>query len=120
MGVMMRGGTALVVVFVATLLSPSSFADVTADILRLTGGRRTRLVWTRYHGPLADDSALYGGNNNNTMVVFDTAEGSERVILSKWDDYTMPMFTHDARRIVYADRVEGVTYVVNWDGSGKR
>ena len=44
------------------------------DILTLTEGRRTKLVWASYHGDLSNIMAPYGGSDSYRLMGFDADE----------------------------------------------
>ena len=106
---------------VAALLSASTiWASAASDVLALTGTRRTRVVWTQYHGNWGRGGTAFGGSNDYKLMAFDTADGIEREVLGTLADYTTPYINQDGTVIVYADRVSDKTFAVNWDGSNKR
>jgi len=100
------------------LLPRPLLAGPTAEILALTGGKRVKIVWQRDTTTASSNSL--GGADVFKLVGYDTNDDTVRVIKSTLDDYTKPMITRDGERIVYSDRREKKTYVVNWDGSGRQ
>ncbi len=93
-------------------------ADVSSDVLNLTGGKRARLVWSR--DTASPYNHVFGGHNVYKLMGFDTSEGAERVILGTVSDYSHPRLTHDGNTVVYTNYKTNEVYAVNWDGSNRR
>jgi hypothetical protein len=110
----------LVVVLVA--LAVQAAGNVASDIVAHTG-RRTRLVWARadsanacLFGPRFD-----GDNNVWRIVVFDTDEGTERVLVDALDSYTQPMITPSGTRAIWTQMEnQSQISICDWNGGNKR
>ena len=87
--------------------APSTTAGLTREILELTGGRRTKILWTR--GTRADGGLL---------MCFDTAEGKERAIIQAPKVCFDAKLTPDGKRVIFCVPSEQASYIVNWDGTG--
>jgi hypothetical protein len=91
-----------------------------AASIRALTGTRARVVWVE-----GDGTDPYAAGTNLVLMGLDTEDGKgERVILGERGSFLKPMLISDGRRIVYSshgkDPSEVTTFVVNWDGSGKK
>ena len=92
--------------------------EVSRNILRLTGGRRVRLVWSEVNS--ADDLMVTNGRST-LMYGLDTGEeGGQRLIFEDKSGYSKPIFTPSGQQILYTNQQTGKCYLVNWDGKGRR
>ena len=92
--------------------------DVSRELLKLTGGRRVRLVWAQ-----VDDSGdLMVTNGRSTLLYgLDTGDDKgERLIFEDKSGYSKPLLTPSGERIIYTNQKEGYCYIANWDGSDHR
>ncbi len=79
-----------------------------ADILRITDGRRTKIIWMR------------GVKGNHCLMAFDTNEGTERVLHPgpENNQYIVPEITPDGSRVVYTR--QNTAYAIDWAGKKER
>jgi len=113
------GACSLPPVWGTTPKEPPPAADgLAAQIVEMTGAR-TRLVWQH-------QVAVTPGNNWDAttaeyeLVVYDTADGKQRVMLPGPANYSNPCFTADGSRIVFTDAPNNKAYIIDWDGRNKR
>ena len=102
-------------------------ADLAARVLEMTGAR-TRVVWIHQmmgkEYPLGPKAPGEGPAHTEQpifeIMAFDTADGITRVLVPGPGFCCGSKLTPDGRRVVYNDMQDGMIYVVNWDGSGRR
>ena len=90
--------------------------NAAAEILKMTGGARVRIVWARY--AKEKDHWIIGG--------FDTSEGRERIIVP--DTTTIgypfghPKITPSGKRVIFSERPGGGDniFVIDWDGKNRK
>ena len=92
--------------------------EVSRNILRLTGGRRVRLVWSEVGS--ADDLMVTNGRSTLLYGLDTGEEGGQRLILEEKGGYSKPIFTPSGQQILYTNQQTGKCHVVNWDGKGRR
>jgi len=93
-------------------LAGEAWASISSDITNLTGGRRTKIVWSREVGAV---NHPFGGGTYRLMA-FDTAEGAERDVLGTTGNYFRAKINHDGSKIYYNSGSQ--LRVVNWNGTG--
>ncbi len=104
-------------------LAGTAGASVSSDLLALTGGQRTRIVFSRWDGI---------GNNDTehpifAVMVFDTPEGDERTLVASGRT-KHPLITPTGTRVIldeftYIMDGQGVAqkaWVIDWDGTNQR
>ncbi|MBD3391699.1 MAG: hypothetical protein GF410_06735 [Chitinivibrionales bacterium] len=101
----------------AVLASDSTNMESTAaGILKLTAGRRVRMVWLR---------GGYSEEGGGTLVGYDSKSDSLHAILGSTGNMWInrPHLLGRGTRVVFTDthtKSQYASYVVNWDGSGLR
>ncbi len=93
--------------------------DVAGKLLKLTGARGVRLVWVR-NTTMRSNRSGDGETAEYTLMGFDTAEKTERVILPGPASYGHPFFVSDGRRIVFTAWDTSKIHIVDWDGRNER
>ena len=87
------------------------------EVETFTGGH-TRVVWVVDADRNKD---VFTQSNLLRLMGFDSRDGKgTRTILESLSNYYRPLLTPDGEQIVFTNRPECRTYVVNWDGSGLR
>ncbi len=87
------------------------------EVETFTGGH-TRVVWVVDADKNKD---VYTHSNGLRLMGYDSRDGKgTRTILESLSNYYRPLLTPDGGQIVFTNRPECRTYVVNWDGSGLR
>ena len=111
---------ALAAVTVAALAHTASASHAASELLRLSGGMRVKVVWQRLVGshPSRGIMKLTGGNSS--LVVLDTDEGSERVLVPGPTSCYSPLITAEGTHVVYYDEARSASFCVAWDGTGRR
>jgi hypothetical protein len=113
-----------------TSIAPGAITSqqAAAAVQKLAGGR-VKLVWMHAETRTADGKPIRSQGPDNRAAKgrvikgLDTAEGTQRTIM---DDTAQKIInariTHDGNRVLWADQTDpaGVTWVINWDGSGQR
>ena len=99
----------------------SARGDLAADVLEMTGAR-TKIVWA--HKIAGAKSEWVANSRLFELVGFDTADGTERVILPGPASYGNPSITPDGKRIVFTDVSSRQICIVDWpapkDGKGPK
>ncbi len=98
---------------------PQDLGNVADKLRKLTGAEQVRLVWVR-NVTTRGNRPSDGTTSEYTLMGFDTAEKSERVILPGPASYGRPLITSDGRRILFTDFVASNIHLVNWDGSNDK
>jgi len=92
-------------------------AEQQRSVEEVTGGH-TRAVWTQDFEDLTD---VFGRGSRLRLVGYDSRDGrGERVILPGPAPILKPLFTPDGEQVVYSVIEEDATYIVDWDGGGRR
>jgi hypothetical protein len=87
------------------------------EVETFTGGH-TRVVWVVDADRNKD---VFTQSNLLRLMGFDSRDDKgTRTILESLSNYYRPLLTPDGEQIVFTNRSECRTYVVNWDGSGLR
>ncbi len=87
------------------------------EVENFTGGH-TRVVWAVDADKNKDVNAH---SNGLRLMGYDSRDSKgTRTILESLSNYYRPLLTPDGEQIVFTNRPECRTYVVNWDGSGLR
>jgi len=87
--------------------------DLAARILKVTGAH-TKLVYQRR---FSNDPKVYAVDDKNHMlVVFDTQEGKERVLLPGPTSCVKPSILSDGSGVVYTDVPQRACYYIDWEG----
>ena len=96
---------------------PDETARFGKEVENFTGGH-TRVVWVVDADKNKD---VYTHSNGLRLIGYDSRDGKgTRAILESLSNYYRPLLTPDGEQIVFTNRPECRTYVVNWDGSGLR
>ena len=96
--------------------------SVARDILALTGGRRTRIVWIRSTGGKGHPFGpqLHDYSRGWSLMVLDTSEGIERALIARPDTFHGPRITPTGSRVVWTEYGPASVYVADWDGRNRR
>lgn len=92
--------------------------DLERELLALTDGARVKLVWPRNVDP--EGLSLYNEADGHELVVFDTAEGAERVLVEEPGSFVNVMVTRDGKRVIWSDLVNECAWIIDYDGSNRR
>jgi hypothetical protein len=98
----------MVLVWAAGTATPARAAEnVAAELLQMIGAR-TKVVWSR--GSTTE--------NRYDLMVFDTNEGKERVLLANSISCPHPVITPDGKYVLYGDDAKGSPniFAVDWNG----
>ena len=112
-----------------TLLATGAQADgnTAAEILKMTGGARVRIVWSRWAG---NEQVIPGKDTTiYNIVAFDTSDGRERMLATD-TRCKHPMITPNGKRVItddltlaFRDETKGLPqkiYVMDWTGGKRR
>lgn len=89
-----------------------------ADLLRLTGGARARIVWCEQASGDSRDVTARGVGLR--LMGLDTAErGAPRPILGRIGSYGKPLLTPRGDRVVFTDWPTRTIHIVNWAGTSR-
>lgn len=91
--------------------------EVSRQVLRLTGGRRVRLVWAEVGN--AADMMVTNGKSTRLFGLDTGEEGGERLIMEEKDGYSKPLLTPSGTQIIFTNQAAGKCYIVNWNGKGR-
>ena len=92
--------------------------EVSRNILRLTGGRRVRLVWAEVSS--ANDLMVTNGRSTLLYGLDTGEEDGQRLIFEEKGGYSKPIFTPSGQQILYTNQQTGKCHLVNWNGKGRR
>ncbi len=90
-------------------------ADISDDLVALTGTERARLVWTR-----SGSNAFgweTGFHTDQVLVGFDTKTGVEDTIVVQVSNYQRPLLSRGGCWVVYSSTVDTGVHLVPFDGS---
>ena len=116
---------ALLVALACTCVCALSFSEDNTDKtakfekeVETFTGAHTRVVWVV---DADNNKDVYAHSNGLRLMGFDSRDGKgARAILESLSNYYRPLLTPDGEQIVFSNRSECRTHIVNWDGSGLR
>ena len=102
-------------------------SGVAQQLLNLTGGVRTKLVWLQAR-LISEDTANYVSNLSDyifnapasQLVVFDTDEDTGRFLDPIPSPRSTPVISRDGNKVLWSDYNKKALYMINWDGTGKK
>ena len=81
---------------------PAQTGDPAKEILKLTGGARTKIVWSRGNGGSHQTTTANSRRGNYSIMILDTSEGRERVLATQSPCRT-PFITPSGNRVIVDD-----------------
>ncbi len=87
------------------------------EVLKLTEGRETRLVWVRSSDP---GDFMVRNDATAALMGFGTGNGGGFEIVSGMGPIQKPLLSPDGTRVVFTTAQDNESYVVGWNGEGLR
>ncbi len=107
---------ALGLLIVGGLSTTSPLNASQGETLKAFTGQHTKVVWITQEGRVD----TYARGDKHQLWGIDSIDGTAKAILSIPGSYHRPLISPDGKQIIYSDRVEGVIYAVDWDGTNRR